>query len=325
MHSEGLSTVQGGGAERSRGNVVGIVVTYNPDEELLRRNLERAVEEARRVIVVDNGSRNYQAIRALCEKLGCDFIELHFNYGIVYALKKGVELAITSYSPSWILFLDQDSVLEKGAIEEAMAFYESLKEPLRSKVGILELGFRDLGLPYRAVEVVYGAFSGTLIRTDLLKAINFRVNFIMDQADFDLYWEVRRRGFLTLLIPRKLLHHRIGRPERNTAMYKIKLLLFKLVKGLGLRNLGGDWIPGNVLPETIYEPPLRYYYIVRNSVILLKEKKKDFLTFFKDLVFLGLACIYFGVFREALKALGLGFFHGLLKEEGLIKPWLLSS
>ncbi|MEM0057172.1 MAG: glycosyltransferase [Candidatus Geothermarchaeota archaeon] len=300
-------------------NIVSIIVTYNPkDLTLLELNVKRAREETRKVIVVDNASVNFDVIASICEKYQCDLIPLRFNSGISYALRRGVKHAIENYSPDWILFLDQDTFLLHGAIREAFSLYESMPEHVRKKIGILALSYRSFCNFPTAIEVIYNAFSGTLIRADVARIVNFRVNFFLDQADFDLYHEVRSKGYLTLLLCRKLIHHRIVIPMIIQIIYNFKLLFFKMIKIIGIRNLGLEPLPQNVSRNILFEPSERYYYIVRNSLILLKEKKKDFIAFLKDLVLIGMATAVICGILTTIKAFGLGVIHGLLRLEGIL-------
>lgn len=52
--------------------------------------------------------------------------------------------------------------------------------------------------------------------------------------------------------------------SRSPAMYKVKLFLLKLAKVSGLRNLGNEWMPDNVLPELI----LKILIIISHATLL---------------------------------------------------------
>ncbi|MEM1510301.1 MAG: glycosyltransferase [Thermofilaceae archaeon] len=300
-------------------NVVSIIVTYNPkDLKLLEVNIKRAWEETQRVIVVDNASANVDAVAYICRKYQCDLIPLRFNTGISYALRKGVRHAIEKYSPDWILFLDQDTFLLRGAVREALSVYRSLPEHMQRRIGILALSYKNLCDSHIITEIVYSTFAGTLIRADVATIVNFRVNFFLDWADYDLYHEVRSKGYLTILLNRKLMHHRIGIPMIIPLIYNLKLILFKIIKIIGIRNLGLEPLPQDVSRYIFFESSDRYYYIVRNSLILLREKKKDLATFLRDLVLTGITTAFVCGMLVTAKAFGLGIIHGLLGREGVL-------
>jgi rhamnosyltransferase len=297
--------------------VVAIVVTFNPDLTLLEKCLASVSEQVDKIIIVDNASKNVENVTALCEKFRCDFLENRFNAGVPYALKRGVEHSL-HYSPEWILFLDQDSIVFDGAIAKAMQLYHTLPNHLRAQIGIIALGQRESQSPCTMREVVYHTFSGTLIKTELAREIPFRVNFFLDQADFDLYARVREQGYKTELIDCKLMQHRIGTPIFIPFVAKTKILLVKILEKIGIRRIGHIMIANDISKVISYESPSRYYYIVRNSLILLMEKRKDVITFITDILWAGLAIICVDRFDKFLKAFILGLSHGITKRQGYL-------
>jgi rhamnosyltransferase len=288
---------------------------------ILELNMKRALEEVGRVVVVDNMSIGVSELADLCARLSCDFVEVSFNSGVPYALKLGINYA-QRYSPSWILFLDQDSILLRGSIHKALSFYSSLSDSLKGRIGIIALGQRGSHKNCSAMEVFYYTFSGTLIKNSIAKIAPLRVNFFLDCADFDLYHFVMSKGFKTLLLNCKLMLHRIGIPYRVFWIIKLKEFLFKAIKLLNLRTLGKFLLPREPEQMVSYEKPIRYYYIVRNSLILLKEGKMDPLGFFASIIWVGLSVAWIDGIRKALKAFGLGAVHGLLQREGRLDAHL---
>jgi len=65
-----------------------------------------------------------------------------------------------------------------------------------------------------------------------------------------------------------------------------------------------------------YEPPWRYYYIVRNSTKLLFEHKMDIITYINQLLYWGNGILIVDRPRELVKSFGLGIIHALLDELG---------
>ncbi|MEZ0346403.1 MAG: hypothetical protein ABWK01_07620 [Infirmifilum sp.] len=87
-----------------------------------------------------------------------------------------------------------------------------------------------------------------------------RDDFFLDQADFNIYFEVRGLGYKTIKINCEMLIH-----------------------GLGVRT----WVPffSHRRRELVeYEPPWRLYYIVKNSTVLLLEGKMDAFTYLMQLI-----------------------------------------
>lgn len=136
----------------------------------------------------------------------CSFIEVGFNSGVAYALMRGVRYAVVNYSPDWLLFLDDDTVVLDGAVRRALGFYEGLPRPVRDRVGLIKLGSENGNC--RTYEILYLAFSGTLIKSGIALKTCCRTNFFLDQAH-DLYTKVRELGHLTLKINCKLIGHKL--------------------------------------------------------------------------------------------------------------------
>lgn len=85
------------------------------------------------------------------------------------------------------------------------------------------------------------------------------------------------------------------------------------------------WVPiiSNILGRAIdYEPPWRYYYIARNSTILLREGLLDPATYIHQLVNWGIRILLADGPTKLLKPLGLGLIHGLMREMGFLNKML---
>jgi rhamnosyltransferase len=114
----------------------------------------------------------------------------------------------------------------------------------------------------------------------------------MDQADFDMYSRIRELGYITLGIKCKLIDHKLGTRR---------------------------WVP--MLRRYVpYEPPWRYYYIVRNSTKLLLESKMDIVKYIHQLLYWGTGILLVDGSRKLIKSFGLGIIHALLDELGYIDP-----
>jgi len=313
------STYQANNSRDSHYNrVVAVVVTYNPNLTLLEKCLASIKEQVYKIVIVDNASKNFENITALSKKYECDFIENGFNAGVPYALKRGVEYSLR-YFPAWILFLDQDSVVHSGAVVKALKLYDMLPNHVKERIGVLALGQRESSHLCKMREVVYHTFSGTLIKMNIVINIPFRINFFLDQADFDLYSRVREYGFKTILIDCKLMDHRIGTLIYIQSLFKLKEIFIKNLKKIGINNLGNVVISNKISKFVNYENPQRFYYIFRNSLILFKEGRKDVIAFFIDIFRYGLAILYVDGFKKFLYSFILGLAHGIIGKEGYLK------
>lgn len=276
--------------------VVAIVWTFNPKLKRFKEVLRSISTEVESVIVVDNGSKNFEGINEVCNFFGnVILIRLNHNFG-VRALNIGMEYAIKKLNPDFLLLLDQDTIVFPGAISKTLS---SLKSDKARKVAIISISFEERKASCRGgLSVIlgkhYGMFSGCLLRAEVIKmGVRIREEFFLDQADFDFYDKIKSLGFLSALYEEKLIDHELG-----------KTLCW------GKRKL-------------VYEPPWRYYYIVRNSTVLLMEGKMDVHFYLSRLLRFAFPIFLVDGSRKLLRALTLGFTHGLFKKLGYFDPKLI--
>ena len=270
-------------------NVVAIIVTHNPDLNRFRLVLNSLIGEVDSIVIVDNASQNINSIMELCTQISnCEVVRLQFNSGVAYALMKGVNYAVKKYKPDWLLFLDDDTIIMRNAVKKALSIYRSLPKLIKDKVGLIK--FRSEDGDCNIYNTFYEAFSGTLIKSEIAMKTCCRTDFFLDQADNDLYFKVRKMGLLTLQIKCRLIDHRLG--------IKVYMPLLRRIVS--------------------YEPPWRYYYIVRNSTILLREGALDPVNYLLQLINYGLLILLRDNIKGFLKPLGLGFMHALLNQSGYL-------
>ena len=120
-------------------NVVAIVVTYNPKIPRLQTALDALGQQVLHLFIVDNGSKNLNEVRALVANVASrSLIEMGSNQGIGAALNRGVSVAL-AHAPRWFLTMDQDSVVQEGAIASILEEWQLLSESTKIKTGILAL------------------------------------------------------------------------------------------------------------------------------------------------------------------------------------------
>jgi rhamnosyltransferase len=273
-------------------SVVAIIVTYNPELSRFRYVLNQASKQANHVIIVDNDSKTKDMLKKLCNKTNnCDFVEIGFNSGVAHALRIGIKHSI-KYNPDWLLFLDDDTVLLGNAIVKSLDLINSLPSIIKSKVGAVLLGSINGKCNINVID--YGPFSGTLVKASIAERVCCRDDFFLDQADHDVDFNIRRLGYLVLGINCRLINHKLG----------IK-----------------RWIPilSNMLHRSVsYEPPWRYYYIIRNSTRLLIEGKMNVTFYTRQLIDSSIRIFFADGPWALIKPLGLGIIHALLNELGYV-------
>jgi rhamnosyltransferase len=271
-------------------NVIAVIVSRDPELDRFELVLDRVSGQVDRVIIVDNDSRSKDVLRGLCGGFGnCDFIEVGFNSGVAHALRVGVNYA-SKYKPDWLLFLDDDTVPMGNAVGRVLGLINNLPRHVLDRVGAVLMGSvdGDCGVG----EIRYGVFSGTLVRADVAARVCCRDDLFLDQADFDMYSRIRELGYLTLGVDCRLVDHRLGTARWSKILHK----------------------------SIDYEPPWRYYYIIRNSTRLLIEGRMDFTFYRWQLTYWSIRILFTDGPWKLIKPLGLGIIHALLNELGYIEP-----
>jgi len=244
--------------------VVSIVVTYNPDLALFRTVLDHLLRQVTRVLIVDNGSANNLELKSLLAPITApiEMIDLKRNYGIAYALNRGISRAILQ-DPTWILTTDQDTIIHDGGIADVLRAHAQLDSALRCSCGLVSLrddGERAAGrradwltLYCESINTLtdHGDFlekrmvitSGNLIRPSVFECVSFNSKLFIDQVDFDFCASLRDKGFRILEYKPGRMDHRIGEEVRI----------------FGTRRS--------------YESGQRLYYIIRNGSYLASRKR----------------------------------------------------
>ena len=206
-----------------------------------------------------------------------------------HALRVGVNYA-SRYKPDWLLLLDDDTVPMGNAVGRVLGLISSLPRFVLDRVGAVLMGSvdGDCGIG----EVRYGVFSGTLVRADVAARVCCRDDLFLDQADFDMYSRIRELGYITLGINCRLVDHRLGTMRLSKILHK---------------PIG-------------YEPPWRYYYMVRNSTRLLIEGRIDFTFYRWQLTYWSIRILFTDGPWRLIKPLGLGIIHAILNELGYVEP-----
>ncbi|EIJ9081489.1 glycosyltransferase family 2 protein [Citrobacter freundii] len=232
-----------------------VTVTYNPDIECLKKQLQSLANQVDFCTVVDNGSSNIDEIEAMLTYLQFDLVKLDKNYGLAYAQNYGIKLAIEK-GALYLLLLDQDSILDNGFVNSLKSIY------LKYNVGILGASFYD---PHTNNVYPGTSYKGPFISRDKINEIT-DVTFVIASGSFfskeafqkigclknelfvdyiDVEWSLRA----------KYLGYRVAMTNKATMSHTI-----------------GD-ARINILGRTISQhSALRRYYLVRNSFYMLRLK-----------------------------------------------------
>lgn len=241
--------------------IAALIVTFNPDERLFL-SLENVQRIADKIVIIDNDSSDKSFIghiRSNFNKNMPTILEQKTNLGIAGALNHGIQYLKENFKVDYVLTLDQDTILVEHDLNKIIAEANQRFD----KIGIIALGERNtVSVGYK--EINYVITSGNIVLMEVFNNLKFREEFFMDQVDFDFDYNIRKYGFRIILAEGRLIDHRLG------------------VK----------------VGKLSYEPPLRIYYIIRNSTVLLMESKLPFYIYvIQILAWFPSSFIQFGIFR----------------------------
>lgn len=293
--------------------VAAVVVTYEPEPERLQRALDAVRPQVSMLIVVDNGSRSTPP------RIGADqatLIRLPRNLGVGAAQNAGIRAA-QAQGQRFVLLLDQDSV---PAADMTRRLLEAHDDAQRAGLPVGAVGARvrdpdgrDDGFVrfragrYEAVSVLDPdewidcdmlIASGTLIPMAAIDAVGgMAEELFIDKVDTEWCLRARSRGWRLIGAPKALLHHRLGEGA--------------------VRIWFGRW------RELRLHQPFRYYYMVRNGLLLRRSPHRTPAWCRADLRQLLSIVLYFGLLKPRgfapLRMMLRGLVDGLRQVSGPLR------
>ena len=218
------------------------IVTYNPDIERLKENIDAVKSQVDKIFLIDNASNNIVNIQILTEISQTVLIKNTENLGIAKALNQLCERACQEGYES-ILTLDQDSVVPEGMVLE-LAKYAGRTVAIVAPDIVYRNNENLTGAPKDTVDnVEWVITSASLTNLAVWKEIGgFDEKLFIDGVDRDYCIRAGRAGFSIIKNRNAQLLHELG--------------------NLKCRKLFG---------RTIYvtnHSPFRYFYMARNALYL---------------------------------------------------------
>jgi rhamnosyltransferase len=259
--------------------VASIMVTYNPEEEVIE-NVKSIIQSCERLIIIDNGSSpsSIDILKLLQEESKVTFIYNQKNMGLGHALNQGINYIL--HSPDlgtieWIATFDQDSNVGKDYFTKMLASYEAHLE--KEEVAIIAPNWTEEKLlnqeNSRKEEMIHleekktVITSGSLVKRNIFTEIGlFEEEFFIDFLDHEFCLRARKYGYKIFMSPQVTMVHNLG----DTKQHKL------------LRS--------NVMATN--HNYIRRYYITRNRLYTYKkyfhsEKewiKEDFIATAKEFI-----------------------------------------
>jgi rhamnosyltransferase len=231
-------------------DICAIIVTYNPNINELRENVQSVLSQVQEICIVDNSTSPslQKEVMNINQLPRVYVISNGDNLGIAEAQNQGLDWALDHGLRAFLL-LDQDSKLLDGTTERLLYHYNYLTKQNKKVACIGPLAFnRDKSEDtiyhnYReedelVIEVQQTLSSGSLISRDTLQAVGkMESELFIDLVDYEWCWRAKEKGFSTYIARDVKLAHRLGDDR---------------ISFLGI-NIG---IPS----------PIRHYYQFRNTL-----------------------------------------------------------
>ncbi len=240
-------------------DICAIITTYRPDNAFPSR-VQRASRQVGMVVIVDDGDcdENKALLQGWFEYIpGVILHHNRGNIGVAASLNVGITIAKKN-GYRWILTLDDDtSIYPDMVIVLIEAWQNAINRGGRSTaiMGMLtadegsEIFDCPLGGSPLLVEKRGIITSGSLMSLDVYEDIGgFREEFFIDAVDYDYCLRARDRGYCIIMVYRVGMVHQLGNSKRH------KFGPFTVV--------------------TTNHDPLRRYYAIRNSTVLMREHIK---------------------------------------------------
>ena len=236
--------------------IIAVIVTYNPEPDLLIKQFNSLISQVDRIIYVDNNSSNDFRENLKSDRI--EFILNEKNLGLGKAQNQGIENAFGQNATHVILF-DQDSIADQNLVLELVntqentfgkdnvalvgsAIYNNYDTPPTVAKVVKKLGWSITQefLKDVDVEVEYCIASGSLISREAYDNVGkINEDLFIDALDLEWCHRAKYKGFRILQSSKAKIYHQLG----NGAKDKI-----------------------------LSHSPLREFYICRNNILLIKMK-----------------------------------------------------
>ncbi|MDO7806020.1 glycosyltransferase [Lactiplantibacillus pentosus] len=186
--------------------VAALIVTYNPDVELLKKNIKAtSANVGDNYLIVDNGSKN---LIEILNAVGKEHVlNLNGNKGIAAAQNAGFR-RLQTQSYDWVLLLDQDSVIPLDLVSRM----EAMPQFSLSDTGIIAAAFDNHSYVNQGIiEKKNVIASGGLIKVNAWsESGGMDDDLFIDFVDFDFDARVLAAGYKIYQNTDIVMQHEIG-------------------------------------------------------------------------------------------------------------------
>lgn len=249
--------------------VCAILVTYEPDENLLYLNLASIASQVQQVLVVDNGSSQLVSwAEPLRQWPNVCLIRLDRNRGIAAAINIGIMHA-RKMDASYVLLLDQDSEASEYMVQDLLTLHEQLTQA-GYPVSAVGPRFRDRSDGSMSTPIAYTFFRTTPSKHYLKSYPAIAVDFLISSGSLIALSTLGSVGLMREALFIDHVDTEWILRAQNYGYHAFKHASATLIHARGeycKRIWFGRWwnIPMN--------KPFRYYYLFRNALLIMREKR----------------------------------------------------
>ncbi|EJR7284782.1 glycosyltransferase family 2 protein [Citrobacter freundii] len=288
-------------------NIFTIIVTYNPNYDVLFLNIKRLLLSSN-VIIVDNtpdtDAVNLYEDRFSDTEYNVEYFALRENKGIAYAQNKGFIEGLKKKADFFIL-LDQDSNINDGFISHLMDEYNVAIEHFKKVAAIGPAIINERNHTQdnyeisKSVKTYNGIYdvdvlisSGSLIPVDALVEVGMNnSSLFIDLVDFEWCYRAKYAGYHVLMTSNVTMKHNVGLTDK------------KIWRG----------------KYTSICSPFRLYYVFRNCIFAVKMPHFPLSFKFRIILSLPLKCLIHMTCDRKFERLGYickGVIDGVLSRAG---------
>lgn len=211
-----------------------VVVLYNPTSNILK-NMKLYADIFDTVILVDNSVENLH--ECFYENSNIIYLPVSQNNGIANALNIGLD-EVTKLGYKWAMTLDQDSVMTEECVSKLKR--QIMKVDCET-TAIVGANYEPTKLESEGdfVDLDFMITSGSVMNMEIYQKMGaFIADMFIDAVDYEYCYRLKSKGYRIKRLNSALFTHRIGEPSYHN--------------GIECRNY----------------PPMRYYFITRNNLIV---------------------------------------------------------
>ncbi len=208
-----------------KNSVLGAIVTYNPNIQRLKENINKLKNQVSNIIIFDNGSKNIKYIENLFPSLF--YISSKKNVGIAQALKKIMTFAIHK-KYRWVLTLDQDSIVNDELVKNYLKYCLMLKKVGALSCIIKDRNFKDYSnnVSFKKPRPIkFCITAGCFMNVDAYKQTEgYDSKMFIDNVDFDICLALRSSGYKIYQIPYEGVLQEVGKGRNVKLFFKNEIV-----------------------------------------------------------------------------------------------------